>query len=214
MEEDPAKAAVAEGSATSSRESTKQLLIRTGHRILREKGYSGTGLQEVLQSCNVPKGSFYHFFASKEDFGLAIIDYDAAQHKQELDSYLEDEHYTPLVRLRRYFEMKCQYFQARRHREGCLVGKLAQELAEQNETFRVRIERFFADWESDIARCLVRAQQAGEIPLHLDAHNLAAFLINSWEGALAQMKVNRSTLPLQIFMDFSFKILLQNRFVP
>jgi TetR/AcrR family transcriptional repressor of nem operon len=191
------------------RETTRLTLIRTGLGIIREKGFNNSGLQEILQASGVPKGSFYHFFASKEDFGLAIIEYDAGEHQREMERFLGDTSCGAVERLRRYFEAKCRYFESRRHREGCLLGNLGQELADQNETFRVRIERFFADWCAALAGCLKEAQKAREIPAHLSPDSLAAFLVNSWEGAITQMKITKRTEPLQLFMDFVFGVLLK-----
>jgi TetR/AcrR family transcriptional repressor of nem operon len=62
------------------KEDTKLALIKAGRRIIVEKGYNHAGIQEVLQAVGVPKGSFYHFFSSKEEFGLAIIEYDSQMH--------------------------------------------------------------------------------------------------------------------------------------
>lgn len=196
--------------ASPSKDTTRVTLIQEGTRIIREKGYNNTGLQEVLQASGVPKGSFYHFFHSKEDFGLAIIGHDAEEHNIQLERYLGDESVSPMQRLRHYFEDKCESLESLRCREGCLLGNLGQELADQNEAFRVRIEQFFADWRVRLAQCLKQAQSAGELPSHLDADKLALFWLNSWEGALLQMKISKNPTPLRVFMDFMFGPLLQN----
>ncbi|WP_218082669.1 TetR/AcrR family transcriptional regulator [Anthocerotibacter panamensis] len=195
--------------AQPTKDGTRVALIRVGLRILREKGYNHTGLQEILQASGVPKGSFYHFFDSKEAFGLAIIDHDIQEHHLLLERYLKDPTLSPVQRLYRYFADKCTDFATLHCREGCLLGNLGQELADQNETFRVRIEQFFRDWQARLAQCLKEAQQAGEIPAHLDTEQLAGFWINSWEGALLQMKITKSPAPLHAFMDVMFGTLLQ-----
>lgn len=194
--------------AKISKDSTRSALLQTGARIIREKGYNHAGLQEILQMSGVPKGSFYHFFASKEDFGMAIIDCDAEAHDQEMERYFGNVSLSPLEKLRHYFAAKCEGFESLRCREGCLLGNLGQELADQNETFRLRIEAFFAHWRSQLANQLAQAQAAGEIPAHLEPNQLADFLVNSWEGALMQMKVRKDSTPLHIFMDLIFGTLL------
>lgn len=194
--------------AKVTKDSTRSALLHAGARIIREKGYNHAGLQEILQISGVPKGSFYHFFASKEEFGLAIIASDTEAHNQEMERYFGDLSLSPLQRLRRYFEAKCEGFESLRCREGCLLGNLGQELADQNETFRLRIEAFFANWRSQLAVHLAEAQLAGEIPTHLEPNRLADFLVNSWEGALMQMKVRKDSTPLHIFMDLIFGTLL------
>lgn len=191
------------------KESTKTALLKAGRGIIAEKGYNHTGIQEVLQAVGVPKGSFYHFFSSKEDFGLQILDDDAAQHDVVLEQYLGDETLTPITRLRAYFEMKIREFESLRCREGCLMATLGQELADQNETFRSRIARFFTDWRDQLAECLRQAQKAGEISTHWDTQELAEYCLNSWEGAIQQMKITKSVAPLQAFMKFTFESVLK-----
>lgn len=185
-------------------------LLKTGARFFREKGYNHTGIQEVLQTTGVPKGSFYYYFKSKEDFGLEIIDNNASEHNWVLDSYLNDETLTPLTRLRRYFEAKCEEFTSLQCREGCLLGNLGQELADQNERFRLRLEEIFAQWRDRYVECLQQAQDTGEIPPHLDVRVLGEFCLNSWEGALQQMKVSKSPAPLKAFITVMFDLVLKS----
>jgi len=59
---------------TSKAEATRQNLLDTGYRLVLSKGFSALGLQEILKGSGVPKGSFYHYFASKEAFGCALLD--------------------------------------------------------------------------------------------------------------------------------------------
>jgi len=192
------------------KDTTKMALLKTGARFFREKGYNHTGIQEVLQTTGVPKGSFYYYFKSKEDFGLEIINNDASEHNWVLDSYLNDETLTPLTRLRRYFEAKCEEFTSLQCREGCLLGNLGQELADQNERFRLRLEEIFAQWRDRYVECLQQAQDTGEIPPHLDVRVLGEFCLNSWEGALQQMKVSKSPAPLKAFITVMFDLVLKS----
>lgn len=191
------------------KDTTKIALLKTGARFLKEKGYNHTGIQEVLQATGVPKGSFYYYFKSKEDFGLEIIENDACEHNRVLDKYLKDETLSPLTRLRRYFEAKYEEFGSLQCREGCLLGNLGQELADQNERFRLRLEEMFAQWRDRYVDCLQQAQAVGEIAPDLDVRVLADFCLNSWEGALQQMKVTKSPAPLQTFMIVMFDVVLK-----
>lgn len=195
---------------TSIKDTTRIGLIKAGRRIIVEKGYNHTGIQEVLQTVGVPKGSFYHFFSSKEDFGLQIINHDAKAHDMVLEQYLGDKTLTPLARLQRYFEDKCQEFESLQYREGCLLGNLGQEMADQNETFRARLQEVFAGWRDRFADCFKQAQEVGEISSQWDARELAEYCLNSWEGALLQMKITKSVIPLEAFMRLTFGIVLKN----
>jgi TetR/AcrR family transcriptional repressor of nem operon len=192
-----------------TKQDTKQALLQAGTQIIREKGFNHTGLQEILLTTGVPKGSFYHYFTSKEDFGLQIIEQEAQEHERVLAVYLQDERFSPLQRLRHYFEAKCEFFASHHCREGCLLGNLGQELGDQHEIFRSKLAEVFARWRQQVADCLQHAQDYGEIPPHLDPAALAEFCVNSWEGALLQMKVSKSLQPVQTFMTILFDTVLQ-----
>lgn len=81
---------------------TREKLIETGAELIGQHGYNATGINAVLKTCGVPKGSFYHYFSSKEEFGLAVIDQFAAAYDAQLAELLEDDTTPPLERLRRY----------------------------------------------------------------------------------------------------------------
>jgi TetR/AcrR family transcriptional regulator, transcriptional repressor for nem operon len=194
---------------TAVREDTKLALIRAGRRIIVEKGYNHTGIQEILAEVGVPKGSFYHFFSSKEEFGLAIIDYDSQMHDRIVEQYLDDTNLSPLNRLKRYFTFKLEEFETLQYREGCLFGNLSQEMSDQNESFRLRLQAATDRWRDQFAECIQAAQSAGEISNQQKAQELAEFCLNSWEGALLQMKVSKSDAPLKNYIQFMFGVILK-----
>jgi TetR/AcrR family transcriptional regulator, transcriptional repressor for nem operon len=190
------------------KEDTKLALIRAGRRIIVEKGYNHTGIQEILLAVGVPKGSFYHFFSSKEEFGLAIIDYDSQMHDRIVEQYLEDPSISSLNRLKRYFTFKLEEFETLQYREGCLFGNLSQEMADQNDLFRVRLQEATERWRNQFADCIQAAQAEGDISKKHKAKDLAEFCLNSWEGALLQMKVEKSDAPLKNYIQFMFGVIL------
>lgn len=178
-------------------------LIQVGKEIIVQQGFKASGLKNILTTANIPKGSFYYYFDSKEDFGLAIINDFAQEYRQRLENILGDRTYSPLVRLRNYFELKIADMEASGCTDGCLIGNLAQELSSQNEQFRDRLNQVFAEWEQYFVRCLQAAYEAGEISS--DRHSdLAKFILSSWEGAILQAKVTKSVLPMQTFVDILF----------
>jgi TetR/AcrR family transcriptional regulator, transcriptional repressor for nem operon len=193
---------------TAIKEDTRLALIRAGRRIIVEKGYNHTGIQEILLAVGVPKGSFYHFFSSKEEFGLAIIDFDSQLHDRIVEQYLGDTSLSPLNRIKRYFTFKLEEFETLQYREGCLFGNLSQEMADQNDRFRVRLQEAVERWRDQFADCIQAAQDAGEISNQHSAKELAEFCLNSWEGALLQMKVTKSDAPLKNYIQFMFGTIL------
>jgi len=187
---------------------TKLTLLRAGRAILAQQGYHHTGIQEVLARAGVPKGSFYHFFVSKREFCLQILEQEAIAQRHQLRKYLADRTLSPIERLRHYFQGKCDSFANEGYREGCLLANLGQELADQDEGFRLRVEQFFADWQKDLASCLAEAQALGEIATDVAIDQLAEYLLVSWQGAILRMKTAKHTAPLQAFMMCTFDRLL------
>jgi len=192
-----------------AKESTKSTLLEVGKQVFLERGYNNSGIEAVLQAAGIPKGSFYYYFNSKEDFGLQVLDRFADCYRAELDRFLDDRTLRPLNRLRRYVESRCENLESQHCRNGCLVGNLSQEMADQSETFRARLTEVFKGWSDRFAECLAEAQQAGEIPAHLDVHELAEFWLNSWQGAVLRAKTARSTAPIRTFLNMMFGFVLQ-----
>jgi len=192
-----------------SKEKTRETLLEAGRRIFLEKGYNHAGIESILQETGGPKGSFYHYFSSKEEFGLRVLDRFAACYNAEIDRSLGDTTRSPLERLRMHFEARCERLESQQCRNGCLVGKLSQEMADQSETFRSRLEEIFEGWVARYADCLEQAQRAGEISPHLDVRELAEFWLNSWQGALLRAKTERNTKPMRTFLNVMFGSVLQ-----
>jgi TetR/AcrR family transcriptional repressor of nem operon len=192
-----------------SNERTKDGLLEAGKRIFLERGYNHAGIELILQAVGVPKGSFYHYFDSKEDFGLQVLNRFAEGHNADLDRYLGDHRFSPLERLRRLVEARCERLESQECRNGCLVGNLSQEMAGQNEAFRSRLGEIFRGWADRYAACLKEAQDAGEISDEFDAGELAEFWMNSWQGAVLRAKTIRSTVPLRTFLNLMLAFIVK-----
>src|SRR4051812_9085578 len=167
-----------------SKESTKTVLLETGKSVFLAKGYNNSGIEAILHAAGVPKGSFYYYFQSKEDFGLQVLNRFAEDVRANFERCLADTSLTPLGRLRKYFEEARLRLESRQCRNGCLVGNLSQELADQSEAFRARLQEIFDGIRERYAECLNEAQAAGEIPPDLDVRELAEFCLSSWQGAI------------------------------
>lgn len=194
-------------SADAAHPDTREALIRTGVAVLTEKGYSAVGLDEILRAAQVPKGSFYHCFESKEAFGRALIAAYAAFFARKLDRWFLDGGLSPLDRLRHFIDDAKAGMRRYDFRRGCLVGNLGQEMGALPESFRAQLGEVFQDWQARTAACLAEAQRAGEIAPELDAAVLAQFFWIGWEGAVLRAKLERSAAPLDIYSAGFFTLL-------
>src|SRR5258708_17181094 len=103
-----------------SKGKTKVALLEAGKQVFLERGYNKSGIEAVLQAAGVPKGSFYYYFSSKEDFGLEVLNHFASCYDANLDHHFNDETRGPLDRLRGYFEAGIERLESQECRCGCL----------------------------------------------------------------------------------------------
>lgn len=178
---------------------TREILIRAGVIAFSERGYSSIGLEELLGTVGVPKGSFYYYFANKEAFGLAAIEAYTAYFTRKLDLWFSDESVPPLDRIRN-FAADAQAGMARYdYHRGCVIGNLAQDMGAVPEAFRTRLTEVFAEWEGKLSHVLSAAVKHGDIGQDTDCDELAAFFWIGWEGAVLRAKLERSGAPLDLF---------------
>lgn len=183
---------------------TREALLRAGVEVLTEKGFSATGIEEILSRVSVPKGSFYNFFESKEGFGLALVDQYANYFARKLDRFLLDEHQPPLSRLKAFVADARGGMERHDYRRGCLVGNLGQEMGALPVSFRRKLMDVFADWQFKVAACLELAKDRGEIASDADCARLANCFWIGWEGAVLRAKLEGTPDSLDVFADFFF----------
>jgi TetR/AcrR family transcriptional repressor of nem operon len=179
---------------------TREVLIRCGVEILTEQGFMATGIDAILKRVGVPKGSFYHYFASKEAFGLAVLDSYASYFARRLDRWLLDESLSPLERLAGFVQHSKTSMARHDYRRGCLVGNMGQEVSALPSGFREVLERTFLDWQRRLSVCFEAAKAAGELPRQADTTELAAYFWIGWEGAVLRARLVQGDAPLNTFI--------------
>ena len=183
---------------------TKKQIIRAGMGIIARQGFNSTGIEAILKQANVPKGSFYYYFSSKQDFGLQVLDHFAEGIDRIFISYLRDDRFTPLARLRNCLESLVDRFEKNNCSIGCLAANMGQELADQSEDFRLKLAGIFRSWMDHFERCLAEARDVGEIPSDSSPGAIAEYFLTGFEGALLISKVMKSPAPLRNFVTVFF----------
>ncbi|MCW8928892.1 MAG: TetR/AcrR family transcriptional regulator [Gammaproteobacteria bacterium] len=181
---------------------TKEALLRSGMELLTEKGYSATGIDEILRQVGVPKGSFYHYFGSKEVFGLELIQYYSSFFRHKLDKFLTDQSLSPIERLIAFSEDAVNGMAHYNFKRGCLVGNLGQEMSALPEPFRAQLKTVFYDWQLKVQKCLEAAKEAGQISDDVDCQQSAYIFWVGWEGAVLRAKLERCPDALIAFSKF------------
>ena len=181
---------------------TKRRLLDVGLATLLERGYNATGIQDLLVATNVPKGSFYHHFGSKEDFALQVIDRYVAEVHVLLDQSLGELDRAPLDRVRLFFERLLALYASQGYL-GSLIGILGQELTAVSTAFRRRIEGALDGIARRLAEPLEEARRRGDMPSENDPLMTATLLIDCWEGAAMRSRLLRSPAPLEAALGFA-----------
>ncbi len=179
------------------KEINRESLLNEGVTLLMQQGYHGTGLKEILDAVQIPKGSFYNYFGSKENFAVEIVAHYITPYITQLNRYLDESDDDALAVLKRYLEEGIDELERTEFKGGCLLGNLIGEVGDTSEVCRVALQtalnRYRDVWEIGLGR----AQLEGSIRRDKTARELADFWVNAWQGALLRMKIEQSTAPLK-----------------
>ena len=184
---------------------TRDRLIAEGIKSLVLHGFEGIGLNAILHAAGVPKGSFYYFFKSKEDFARAVLDAYERDADDRQNAIFKDTSRSPLQRLRDYFDAIGRDHLAEAPLGGCLFGVLSQTAAARSPEFKARLAQVFSTWEAELAELLEEAKSIGEVDPGLDTKEAAAFLIDSYEGMLVRLKVDGDRNSLRRFQRLALE---------
>ena len=190
-------------------QNTRNHLLQVGLRRIHAMGYASTGVKEILDDADVPKGSFYHHFASKEAFAKEVLELYVRGENERAEKILRDGKAAPLKRLRRYFEELIAVYGPTASISGCMVGNLSLEMADHSDSIQSLLHLSFSNWQTGIADILQEAIDRGDLAKWNKPQELASFLLNSYEGALLRSKADRSSKPLENFLHFTFNVLLR-----
>lgn len=187
---------------------TRTNLLHAGVTLIHRRGFNATGIKDIVDEAGVPKGSFYNHFPSKESFSADVIDTYFQDNLTGLRDLLENADAAPLDRLRNYFRQRTERLAQSDFEKGCLLGNLSLEVADHSAVVRSRLSRNFAVWQALFEQCITEAQDSGEISPQISADALATYLLDGWEGALLRARSEKTTDPLDVFIEITFNALL------
>ena len=189
-----------------ARHNVREQIVEAGLKTLLDRGFNACGVRDITEAAGVPTGSFYNHFASKEMLGAEIVERYAQQNSRR--KALLDKTLPPLERLRRHFAGLSQMYGDLDYGRGCLLGNFSAELADHSPLIRERLAALFASWTKDIGDAVRDAQEDGSVSNRTNAADLAAFLLDAYEGALLRARVEKSGAPLDRFTTIAFAHLL------
>lgn len=195
---------------TVKHEAKADYLLDKGIEALWCKGYNGTSVNDIVKAADVPKGSFYFYFDSKEDFVVKALNRYFNKMFAPAEEILNAVSVGPKQRLINFYEfrnnvmidqMKC--------RLGCLGSNLGNEMSEHSENIRNTILQLENRVKKNIVNVFIEAQEQNEISATYDAYDIVDFIEDAGKGALITMKEKQSAEPLEIFLKFVKDIFLK-----
>lgn len=176
---------------------TREHLLATGERLCLARGFTGMGLSELLRTAEVPKGSFYHYFRSKEAFGVAMLErYYQASNLRVADHFSHGEG-NFRQRLLKWYQDMLSYFCQSGNLSNCLVVKLSAEVCDLSEDMRGALNNGGSQLISLLADALEKGRSEKSLQFEGEAFDQAMVLYALWLGASLQAKISRSALPLE-----------------
>ncbi|MBM7615523.1 TetR/AcrR family transcriptional regulator [Alkaliphilus hydrothermalis] len=174
----------------------RETLLFTAARLIHEKGYNNVGIKAILDEVNVPKGSFYHYFKSKEELGLSIIDFyiaDTTNCLNQVEKSIEGINQFFNIFFNRLIELSLK--------RGCPVGNLILELSDENERFRLKL----LEWYNILERWIIEVLEEEKVA---NSHEKAKALIAAFEGTMLLSKLDKNDVHFEIFNKYTFYSIL------
>lgn len=174
----------------------RQHILDVARSLMTNKGYTAVGLAEVVASAGVPKGSFYYYFKSKEEFGQALLEEYFSEYLTTVDALLSADGLAA-ERLTHYFHYWARTQGTDLPDGKCLVVKLGPEVCDLSDAMRVILQRGTDAIIKRIERCIEKGQVDGSIQTETPAAILAQALYQLWLGASLLAKLNKNDAPFE-----------------
>ena len=170
-------------------------------------GFTGMGLSELLATAGVPKGSFYHYFRSKEAFGEAMLQRYFAHYDAEMQALFADEHGDARHQLLGYYAQAISYHCRSECHNACLAVKLSAEVSDLSEPMRHALETGTARVIGHLQEAIERGIAEGSLSVAMSPAATAETLYSLWLGASLRAKIRHSLAPLTSALE-SIELLL------
>ena len=174
---------------------TRDRLIQAAARLIHAQGFSATGVAPILENAGTGPSSFYHFFGSKEELLLAVLERYRERLEEEIVAPTRLGYPDPVDRAFGILDFYREVLMATGYGLGCPIGNLCGELADSHPRVRERIQVLFEAWRAAVADCF--RQLESELPAGVDPESLGVLFLSAMEGGVMQARVARSLEPFE-----------------
>jgi TetR/AcrR family transcriptional repressor of nem operon len=168
----------------------RERILQEAEHVIHLKGYGAACMDEIAKASGMTKANLFHHYGSKAALALAVLDFKISELRTRRVEPLCGEE-APEEAVERMFEEGAKFFHGIGCRAGCFVGNIALEMSDQDEEFRTRVGRFFAEWAAGMSACLERGKKAGYFNDSLNAKAVAEAIVAMYEGAIMLTRSQR-----------------------
>ncbi|NIK71925.1 TetR/AcrR family transcriptional regulator [Paenibacillus sp. BK720] len=165
-----------------------QDIINISRRIIYYKGYQATSISDILEEAHIGKGQFYHYFSSKRELGLAVVDDLVQEWDRDVFEGIFETNLEPITKLNKMLDRTLTIHTDEEGKSGCPAGNLAIEMSEHDEMFRLKVHYIFDRWISSIEGALNELKARGHLTSDTDAKKHARAIVSMIEGAILLKK--------------------------
>ncbi|MGQ4432581.1 MULTISPECIES: TetR/AcrR family transcriptional regulator [unclassified Streptomyces] len=186
---------------------TRRSILDTAQRIMSRKGFAAVGINEVLSAAGVPKGSFYHYFDSKDAFGEAMMQSYFTDYLSDMDRILAEPGATSAQRLLNYWQSWRDTQSVDECQGKCLAVKLGAEVADLSESMRLALKDGTTAIVDRLERTIAAGVEDGSLSVDDGARTTAQVLYDMWLGASVMAKIHRDISALDTAMTATRRLL-------
>jgi TetR/AcrR family transcriptional repressor of nem operon len=147
---------------------TRKAILDTAARLFHSQSYAEVGIAAICDQAGVSKGSFFHFFPSKRDLALAVMEKFRRDMNDTLITRALSNRHPPLKRLESLVKEIYRYQKAQTeefgHLPGCPFGNMVMEQSTQDEHLRLSAQGCLRGLANEIRTVVAEAVKSGEIP--------------------------------------------------
>jgi len=182
-------------------------IIAQGRELFRHQGFHNTGLSDILNECGIPKGTFYNYFNSKEEFAIEALKNYSGQIQRLISTYTNFKQFSAAKRLQRFYDQLITLNKNEGSDRGCLLMNFSSELSGHSSKIATVIQEEFMNWVDALSPTIKEAQKEGQLSTSYEAEDIARFLHLQIFGNMALMKAESSTRRMKQSMDMAFRLL-------
>ncbi|WP_299213340.1 TetR/AcrR family transcriptional regulator [uncultured Aquimarina sp.] len=185
----------------------KEEILEVGYQVIRKNGYHHVGINQILKEAGIPKGSFYNFFESKEDFAKQVIQYYGEGNRSWLKGIFQESIETPINTLKSFYKLLIDYNEEDNFCSGCLINNMGNETGRLYDVLAKETKEQFDQWLDLIADVVRKGQEAGEITDRFSPTEISNYLHSGFYGTFFKMKVERSREDMDTWLAMTFEFI-------